>query len=111
MQQLDSLGRSSDCLFPCTGRHPHIDSTNLSGYLKRSGIEGITSKILRATTATVLQKLGCPLEVRQHIRHHHSHKDQLSQSYDKHDYSQEAAEWWQTLGNHLSDLEKASNIG
>ncbi len=66
--------------------------------------EGFSAKVCRATARTLLQRLGCPLEVRSRISHH-SGQSQIEKSYDKHTYDIEAREWWQTLGNHLTTLE------
>ncbi|MDG2271664.1 MAG: integrase arm-type DNA-binding domain-containing protein [Halioglobus sp.] len=72
--------------------------------------DGFSSKACRATVRTLLQSLGCPVEVRSRISHHSS-QTQIEKVYDKHNYDAEAQQWWQALGEHLTQLEPDATAG
>ena len=91
-------------LFPATSkfsRRPHLSPDNLGERLTRFKIKGFTPKVCRATVRTGLQKLGCPKEVRARMSHH-QHLGKVPKSYDHHPFDDEAKDWWNKWGQHLS---------
>lgn len=93
-------------VFPASGsKNPHVVPDNLVERFKRLGVEGFSPKVCRSTFRTGLQRLGCPLEVRQYMSHHQQ-GTKVEKSYDQYDFAPEAAHWWQQWGIHLAKLEK-----
>ncbi len=91
-------------LFPAqAGRSPHFTTDHLCEFLKKFEIPGFTPKGFRATVRTGLQRIGCPEEVRSRMSHH-QRLDRVAKSYDQYSYDDEAREWWQKWGNHISSL-------
>lgn len=80
----------------------HAIVWQLTKYRPNLGIDHWTSHDLRRTAGTGLARLGCSRVIQDRMLNHID--SSVSGIYDRHNYDNEAREWWQRWADHLDKL-------